>query len=350
MKFSIDFGYGFLKASNEQGNTVIFPSVAGEMQEVSFSLSDNDTGLGITTDDGSWLFGQSAMEQSTFDSHQQNQNWILSDEYKAGILLAITQLSKASRLNVELTLALPFETMQRGGLVKTLIANLAGEHTVKPLGSNSQQITITFPQKFPLVQQNVAPVLRHVIDRYGNVRLPDTTNNNVIYIGLCNGGAHTIELSTCKITQHNGRQPGFQMLKGASRPGGTYSLTGNVRSLLQRRFPDEAAMFNNDHRLFNILSSGEFRSYNLVHDVSRIIAEPKGQYCKSIVHLCGNTWADTTEIMIAQLWGFIASGGGANLFADSLRQWHKNVVVSESPQFDVVEGMRRLRKMVDKEK
>lgn len=347
MDIFIDPGYGFIKASDEKGNTKIFPSVAGEMQETFFSLSDNDAGLGITTDDGSWLFGQSAMEQSTFGSHQQNQDWILSDEYKAAILLAITQLSKASRLDVVLTLALPFETMQRLSLIQPLLVRLTGEHTVKPLDGNTQQITITFPQKFPLVQQNVAPVLRHVIDRYGNTRLPDT-REDVIYIGLCNGGAHTVELGTCKITKRNGQQPGFKMLKGDSLPQGTYSLSSNARTLLKRKFPNEAAMFNDDHRLFNILTTGEFRPYNQVYDVTEIITGPKAQYCKNIVDLCGNVWADTKEIKKANLWGFIASGGGANIFVNSLRQWHPNVVVSDAPQFDVVEGLRRLRKMIDK--
>lgn len=345
MNLMIDFGFGFLKAMDEKGNSVVFASVAGEMQDTSFSLSDNHAGLGITTEKGAWLFGQSAMEQSTFGSHQQNVDWILSNEYQAGILLAITQLTKASRVDVELTLSLPYETMQRKDMVKIMMSNLIGEHTVKSLDGDNQKVIISFPQRFPIVPQNVAPVLRHMIDKYGNVRLPDT-DEPVIYVGLCNGGSHTVELSTCRVTLAN---KDFKALQGRSEAIGTYALSDVIRPMIQASYPNEAAILKKDHKLFEIMSTGLFKPYNQVHDVSDIIARPKEQYCQSIVNLCNNVWSDVTPIKKPELWGFIASGGGANIFVDSLEKWHPNVVKSDNTQMDVVEGMRRLRKMLDKE-
>jgi hypothetical protein len=345
LKIFVDFGYGFLKAMDEKGSVILFPSVAGEMQEVSFSLSDNNTGLGITTDNGSWLFGQSAIEQSTLGSHQQNVDWILSDEYKAGVLLAITQLTKASRVDVELTLALPYETTERKELVKQLITNLRGEHIVKPIDSNRQHINLSFPQKFPIVPQNVSPVLRHMIDRFGNIRLPETLSD-VLYIGLCNGGSHTVELSTCRIIPATN---GFRALAGKSEAIGTYALSEVVRPILQQQFPDESPLLKKDHKLFEVMTTGEFRPYNQIYDVSEVIAKPKDQYCQTIINLCNNVWSNITAIKKPELYGFIASGGGANIFVDYLRRWHPNVQVSDNPQLDVCVGMQRLRKMLDKE-
>jgi hypothetical protein len=339
-----DFGYGFLKALTDH-KEIIFPSVSGEMQTTAFSLSDNDTGLGITTDDGAWLFGQSAMEQSILSSQQQNVDWVLSPEYKAGILLAVTELTKASRVDIELTLALPYETVTRKEIVKQLINNLRGEHTVKPLGGNSQQITASFPQRFPIVPQNVAPVLRHMIDKHGNLRLPET-NSDVIYIGLCNGGSHTVELSTCRIVL---KTRDFKELKGRSEPIGTFALSEIVRPLLQERFPDEQQLFKRDHRLFDILKTGNFTPYNQVHSVDDLVNEPKDQYCQRITALCNEVWSDVSAIKKPELWGFVASGGGAHIFVEALEKWHPNVVISENPQWDVVEGCRRLRKMLEKE-
>lgn len=342
MDISIDFGFGYLKALSNSGTRVIFPSIAGELQSSGFDLLAPANGIGITTNDGSWLFGESAIEQSAMAGRWQDNEWILSSQYKAGVLAAITELSKASRLDVELTIALPY--LDYKPFRDELISNLVGEHLVQRLGRNQQRISVVFPDRLAIIPQNIAPAFVHLLDRSGNFLQPDTSRDT-IYIGILNVGSHTVELGTASITLPNS----FSGVAAQSRTeqAGMYSLSRVVRPLLLGKFQGKKNRFS-DHEIFDILRTGKAEVYNQDEDVGDLIASPKRQYCDRIIGLCSSNWSDEAPVPKSNLFAFVVSGGGAHIVEPYLRvnQYHPNLLVSDEPQWDVVEGMRRLRRML----
>lgn len=344
MRIFVDFGYGYLKSITDDNRSVIFPSVAGELQESSFALQSSN-GLGITTEEGSWLFGQSALRQSSLTTRWQESTWLLRPEYRAGILTAITELTKASRVDIELMIALPFQDYNNKPLRQELIESLKGEHEVKRLGRGTQRISINFPPAgfgFSAVPQNIAPAFCHLLDKKGHFVFPSRDRKD-IYIGVLNVGSHTVELGTASIELPNY----FSGIAAQSRTEakGMYTLSRAVRPKLQELFLGERSKFD-DHTIFDCLRTGRITLYNQEEDVSKITDNLKEQYCNLIAGICSANWSDESPVPKSELYQFVVSGGGAHVVAPYLRDWHPNVVVSDDPQYDVVEGMRRLRRML----
>lgn len=343
MNFFIDFGYGYLKASDQNGNCVKFPSVFGEAHESFFDVGRTSKDLSIITSQGSWLFGNDALEQSITASHSQDRKWILSSEFKAGILLAISKLTNASRIDASLVLSLPYETAQQKQLVKDMIVNLEGEERISRSGQPGQKVILSVWDKFPVIPQNISPIARNFSDKYGNRK--NVGDRDLALVGLCNIGSHTVELSTVRINNKTGS---FVGINGMSKSLGTYALGNTIRPILEFAFPDAASLLKKDHILFDVISTGKFNPFNQSHDVTNYFNSPLKIYNKSIIAACHNFWADTAPIKRPELWGVVVSGGGAYVSADALREFHPNVIVSDNPQYDVVEGMRRIRMMIEK--
>lgn len=346
MNISIDFGFGYLKALSDSGKRVIFPSIAGELQSGGFDNTLSDNQLGIITDDGAWLFGDSAKEQSVFASHQQDKNWFTSMRYKAGVLLAITELTKASRVDVELMLSLPFEDFVESEVGPKIMTNLVGAHTVKRLGRDShQQINITFPVRFPLFPQNLASLYVHLVDENGHFCLPDTLRD-AIFIGTCNIGSETIELSTVKVyLTEDSFKPIGQRNQSNTESGGVYSLVSVIRQIIKEKYPRKQLK---DHDIFNIIRTDTLEYGSSDIDISDLIAKPVKNFATAKYNLCTGYWGDGRPHPVTDLYMFILSGGGSDIVKSEFDRWNglTQVMVSDEPQWDVVEGMRRLRKML----
>lgn len=343
MKTFIDYGFGFLKAQNEDGRQVIFPSIAGELQQGQFEFLPSQA-IGITTTDGSWMFGESAAQQSAFASHVQSNDWVLSPRYKAGILAAISELTRASRVDIELMIGLPFFDVKP--FKDELIKMLAGEHTIQRLGRGKQQVSVTFPAKFSVVPQNIMPVFVHILDKHGGFSYPQTKRKQLHY-GVLNVGSHTIELGTMTLTFPTDFAISPPQCKSEAK--GMYSLTQVIRPLLITYLQGKKSKFT-DHEIFEVVKLGIMPVANQDVNVSDLTTKPKREYCEAIQAICSTNWADTSPIPLSDLFGFVVSGGGAHVVEPFLRVngYHPNILVSDNPQFDVIEGMRRLRKMLER--
>jgi len=340
-----NLGFGFGKFLDDKGNRVIFPSVAGELQITAFD-GEFSGGLGITTEDGLWLFGQSALDQSAQSFHQQRSDWILSAEYRAGILLAITELTRASRVDVTLSIALPYATP--AGMRSKLRDRLTGEHLVKRHQRDSQRICIDFSQKHSFIPENIAPTFFHLLNQHGNVNRLDSSGT--IYVGCINVGSHTVELSTA-IINLNTSPIDFDLVRpqNQSESGGMYSLTRSIQPLLRERFYGQKDKFT-AHEIFEIIRTDTVGIGNQRVDVSDITALPRISYQNRLMNLCSNNWSSESPHTPADLYAFIVSGGGAYIIAPYLKKFgfHNNILVSDDPQWDVPRGMKRLHRMLEK--
>lgn len=338
MKIFIDYGFGFLKAENENGNKVIIPSIAGEMQDKAFSLSGNSNSLGITTNEGSWLFGEDAMQQSTMVGRTQDTSFFLSNEFKAGILLAITELTRASSVNIELMLALPYNAYTR--LSKNVVAHLAGSHKPKRVGRDRQNITITFPEKHPTFPQNYAPMFAHFLNEKGQPILPDT-NRKIINLAIFNGGSHTIEYSTIRLKIDGLELKGVEAQSGTSEKG-MFTLS----SIVKQQIMTEHNQNLTDHEAFNVILGGTLEYQNKDINVSNMINPLKEQYTNDLLKLTTTIWAKGKPVERDNLFAFIVSGGQGPILKPVFQSYHNNIMMTKNPQWDVVDGIRKVRKML----
>jgi hypothetical protein len=343
LKIFIDYGFGYLKAQDETGKQVIFPSLAGELQQGSFEFLPSQA-IGITTNDGSWMFGESAAQQSAFASHVQSNDWVLSPRYKAGILAAISELTRASRVEVELMLGLPYTDIKP--FKKELLKNLVGEHNIKRLGRDRQQITIIFPTEFSVMPQSILPIFVHILNPHGGFNFPQTKRSKVHY-GVANIGSHTVECGTMTLTF----PLNFDIIHTQCRtePKGMYSLSSVIRPILIEKLAGRKSKFT-DHEIFESVKTSICPIANQDVNVSDFIVNAKRDYCEDIQNICSSNWADTSPIPKSDLFGFVVSGGGAHVVEPYLKvnAYHPNILVSDNPQLDVIEGMKRLRKMLER--
>lgn len=339
MKVNLDFGFAYLKGCNDT-DTIIFPSICGEMQHDSFGWS-NGSGLGITTNEGRWLFGEAAIQQSVFASRSQDNSWFTSDEYKAGILTAISELTKASGVEVELMLALPFSVWQADSY--RIVERLQGEHTIHRNGRNRQTIKIVFGKRatFP---QNLAPLFVHFLDSSGRPLLPQTGRDS-INVAIFNGGGNTIEYSTVEFNLKKFLPQGI-MAQSGTEENGSFNLTSVIKSIVLQEYGRKIT----DHEAFVIIRTGMLEIQNRDVDISKLIQPAKNLYLNSLLGICNTTWTKGKKVDRDDLFMFIVSGGQGPVLYEFFKGvgYHGNTVMSDNPQFDVVEGMRRLRKFLER--
>ncbi len=341
-KFFIDVGFGYTKAIDSNSKTVVLrPSIYSELP-----IGLNGTELGISSDFGDFLFGESASNVSAMPRQFRNYEDCLTDAYAANVLLAIAEMNGGNVVDCELVLSLPYQSM-RGGLDKKLIAKLAGSHIIKKLGYHKQTINITFPTDengelvWPVMPQNIAPAF---VSLSPNGRFKSDAIGT-IWIGIINVGSLTLELGTFGIDteSYNLRASNQQM----TQQKGIYTLADSVQPLLIDALEGRRTSFS-QHKVFDALIAGTVQDGNQRVDVRQVIGPVKGDYLQTVHNHCLQNWTANRGKEPGEIYQFCVSGGGAHIVAPHLEKigFHNNIVVSQEPQFDVVRGAMNWHKLI----
>lgn len=334
-KAFLDCGFGYTKAIDSNNNKVLHPSIYSELP-----IGLNGTELGIYSDFGNFLFGESASNISAMSRRFQEYRDCLSNAYVANVLLAISEMNGANVIDCELVLSLPFQSM-RGDLPAKLMSKLAGSHIIKRLGYHKQTINITFPIKWPVMPQNVAPAFVSLAPN-GKFKSDAT---GLIWIGVINVGSKDIELGTFGIDVDNYK------LKASSQhwtfPKGMYTLADTVQPLLIDALAGKRTSFS-QYEIFQSLITGKIQYGNQMIDVFEIIQPVKQGYNEIVHNLCLQNWTGNRGKEPGELYQFCGAGGGGQVIAPYLRDvnFHNNIVVSDEPQFDVCYGSKYWHRLI----
>lgn len=327
-----DPGYGYTKFIDNRGNEVLRPSVHSTMPS-----GLNGTELGIESEYGSFLFGESAQNLSAMTRQFRDYRDCLSNVYAANVLMAIAEMNKGNIVDCELVISLPFEALH---LQFDLMKHLAGEHKIKRLGYHKQTINISFPPKWGVMPQNAAPV-------FATLNLKDIKKDGEIWFAVGNIGSKTFEMGTFGIDPKR-----FALLPGVlaqqkTEQKGMYTLANDIRSLLIKTFRDQLTDFS-QHDIFNILISGTVWVGNQEVDVAEVIGPKKQEYLEAIHNYCEQLWTRQNGREILNMYQLCISGGGAHIVVPYLREmnYHNNIVVSQEPQFDVCVGSMNYHKSI----
>lgn len=329
----LDIGFGFVKALDSNNKTILLPSLYSEIPSV--SLNGNETG--IECEYGSFLFGDSASNISSMTRRFQSYEDCLTDAYAASCLLAISELNGGNVVDVTLCLSLPFDGRY---LQQELMDRLQGTHIIKRLGYHKQTINISFPPKYGVMLQNIAPV-------FASLDLKKVNKTGEVWFANGNIGSKTFEQATFGINLDTMAIMPGTLAQQATEQKGAFTLANNIEPLLKERFRGQLTEFS-QHEIFKIIISGKVEVGNEEVDVSSLIEPKKQEYLNTILNYCKNLWSAQNGREILRMYQLTISGGGAHIVAPYLQsiKFHNNIVVSDRPQFDVCVGARNWHKLI----
>lgn len=313
MIFSWDSGYAYCKGLGPNNQQIIFPSVVGEIPPSQSDLfTSND--FSITLNGNSWLLGDSALRQSLLVDDQQSRDWVLSPQWRAMLLAGISQMTKASKVDVEIVTGLPFGDYKE--YKDRLKESLLGQHKVKRESRNSQTFNIVGVK---VLTQNFAPLFTH---------LPSLSIDAAV--GVLNIGSKTVELATVQLSK--GGRPEAIRNQCRTELYGTRTLIPSLKDA------------------FAISQPGvKYTDY----EIDKLLPKMNNQleeFTRTLKALVSRNWADNTNYPLSKLSHFIVTGGGASLVGIELRKWLEREKVGPEVMIgnnmDVVRGYSIARKVM----
>ena len=179
-----------------------------------------------------------------------------------------------------------------------------------------------------------------MLDAQGNPVKPDVKANDV-QIGSINTGYYTVENGTVEVRGIlNGRiRVSEAKGKSKSEPKGVHTLTDSLIEDLRQKFgvtyTTEKAVLIMENG--GSLVDGQWQDYQLSDQI-------KNSFGQNVLSLAKQVWNDDDT---RSLYRIILTGGGANIIKDTFAHIPQ-LIISDNPQWDTVEGYQRLAKAVNK--
>lgn len=316
---AVDVGYSHTKAATD-GRRAMFPSVLGEVQQahLDLDLAERNGYIQIETDAGAWFVGDAALEQSGLKTRRQDRGWIETPEYKALLLTAITELSQATGITVELITGLPVAYFADRGVLQE---RLAGVHSVKRAGRRrGQRIEIA---DIVILPQGLAAVLSEALDSNGKIR-PGPVSEGMV--GLVDIGGHTVSVATFSELKEIARQT-------ASIDAGLWGPLTEIGKRVNAAYPGQELR---GHEVVEAIRRGSIRHYGEDRDISGIAQDVLKPFARQILAEASQVWGNA-----ARLDALLVAGGGAEIVGAALVAEYPHAKVVENPQWANVEGYLR---------
>lgn len=319
MLAAIDTGYSHTKGATN-GRREIFPSVLGEVQQVhlDLNLADRNGYIQIETEDGAWLVGDAAIEQSTARTRRQDRRWIETPEYRALLLASLAQLTGATGVTIELVTGLPISYY---GDREKLSGELKGAHLVKLAGrSRRQRLDIT---QVVILPQGLAAVLSEALDEKGKIRPGPIAEGTT---GLVDAGGHTINIATFHELKEIARQT-------TSIDAGVWGPLTEIGKRINAAYP---GLELRGHEISRAVKAGFIKHFGEAQDISGIADDVLGLFARQILAEATQVWGSAARLDV-----LLVAGGGASLVGPALAAEFPHVRVLDNPQWANVEGYLR---------
>ena len=324
MLTAVDVGYSHTKGATD-GRRVLFPSVVGEVQQahLDLDLARRNGYIQIELDAGTWFVGEAAIEQSGLVTRRQDRGWIETPEYLALLLSAVTELSTATGITVELVTGLPVGYYADRD---KLTARLTGVHSVKRAGrARGQRVEIA---RTVILPQGLAAVLSEALDERGKVRPGPVSEGTV---GLLDIGGHTVNVATFKELKEIARQT-------ASIDAGMWGPLTEIGKRINAAYP---GLELRGHDVVEAVKRGTIRYYGQAVDVSEIVQDVLRPFARQVLGEASAVWGSA-----ARLDAILIAGGGAEVIGPALAAEYPHARVVENPQWANVEGYLRFGRRV----
>lgn len=319
MQIGLNIGSSYVKVASK-GGIKSFPSLVGTLDLTEFSLVEQDV---IAFPDHSVFVGNAAITQSALPYRRESRNWILSDEWYYLFLAALTEVSSATRLDVDIVTGLPLGFFSDRELLR---ARILGSHDIKRLGRTRQIFNIRSVRVIP---ETFGTHFYVCINELGAMQ-NDLMHKKVGYLDV---GSKTTNFQA------------VQNMESLSRESGTidYGCWDVVRSLhgwLSNEFPRLQLA---EHQVLDAMTQG-FITYDgeKVDIMPRVLMYSKNLR-NAVDAALSRFWEDNSGSFDA----FFLTGGGYNIVQDIMREKFKQAQVVEEPFYANAIGMYRFSKYVE---
>jgi len=320
MRISVDVGYGFTKAMNEEGKTAIFPSLVARNPKASFGFNNikEDYEISLFEEDSEKAFfvGNSAMTAGAVRQWEEE----ASKNRNLHVLIAtsIAQLTPAKVELVDIVVGLPmvFYQDQRKDLEKAL----ESKKLVYQLeGSKKQSVTINSVFVFP---QGAGAYYSTIYDIQGKVRNIDFTTKPIAIIDI--GYRTTDYLFMTKSIK--GIIP-RQDMSGSIVDVGMNVAHKEIQGVLKNRVRKEVPIVEIEKALF--WSGGQFINKGITIDLKTMQKQSYEELAQKIVAELKQKWGDDINRLAAIV---VAGGGGDALYPYIVKELPA-VIKAENPEF-----------------
>lgn len=294
----LDLGYSYVKLVRGVGarDFVIIPSVVGTPDVSRFSV--NETSTIILEKPQHVQVGAGAIAQSQFLERREDRDWIGSDMWYNLFLAAMTEVSQATNLPVNIVTGLPlayFGDRDKAAMKERLI----GRHSVQRAGRGRQEIVVNDCRVVP---QPFGTLFTLAMDDDGNCLNAEIAGGRIAGIDI--GGKTTNVLYTVALSE--------QRRKSTSIPLGAWDIVRRLGSYLTETYP---GLSLRDHEIAELVKGGTFsykgNKVDVMAEVQAIVQPMADQVIAEATKLW-NGAVDLDAIFI--------TGGGAYLMGKALQE------------------------------
>ena len=325
----VGFDGGFYATKAVSGDRVShFPSFATKPAESLFSLNGH-TMVIIASEHGRYLVGDEAIKKGRTGARKESSAWIMSREYLSLFYTALSDLTNANQVTVNLVAGLPLADFARDRA--TLRDRLLGTHRFTREGRAGQVIKV---ERVTLVPQAWGPVLAGLLDDTGKVVQPELVKQKVAVLDV---GGHTVNYLSV-----DGLSDIPSETRGTER--GAWNVVRTLRDWLDANHPGLSRL--PDHKLMSAIVVGVIFDAGEPVDLRPVV--------KDIVDDIGQEIVDTAR----QYWGadaatfrsVIVCGGGAHLWGTHVKRAFRQAVILDKPELANARGFYRFaaNQMLDK--
>lgn len=321
MNIGHDQGFHSTKAIADGGRQTVFPSFAARPSGSLFSMNEHEGAIITSVRTGQFQVGESAIKTARAGARLETASWVDTPEYLAMFYRALSDLTSAHGVSVNLVTGLPLADYTRDkDKLKSL---LLSTHTFTRKETGHQQ-TITV-ESLRIIPQAWGAVLALLLDDRGTVVRPELSQEKVAVLDI---GGHTVNYLSVD---------GLSDIPAESRgtDRGAWNVTRAVRDYLDTTRSGMTKM--NDHAIMRAVTAGEVWDRGERVDLEPITRPILDDIGHEIVSTAAQYWGDGA----ATFRRVLVIGGGAYLWGKHIKQAFRQAVVLDKPELANALGFYR---------
>lgn len=313
MKIGIDIGYSAVKivAGNRRAT---FPSVVGSPDQARLVLGEQDNAQLTMPSGNKVLVGAGAITQSQFLNRREDRDWIRSPEYHALMLMAFTEITSATRVDLDIVTGLPiaFYSSDKNTLKEIFV----GGHKVTRGTRGAQVFRVNSCRVVP---QPFGSLFASAMDAHGRI----TDQKWMEHTGIIDiGGKTTNLLST--------RQLGEIGFETASVNVGTWNAVRALRTWMNDHCPE---IDMRDHEIVEAITTRQMKYYGELISLDEPVNMIIERMATRIISEATKLWNGA-----ASFDAILVTGGGAHLLGTRIEEHFRHAQIVKSPVEANAEG------------
>lgn len=317
MKVGVDVGFYYTKARSGD-RQISIPSFVTKVVHSRLSLNGHDR-IEIESESGHFLVGDEALRVGQ-GARQETAQWVGSPEWLTLFYASLSELTTATRFNVDLVIGLPLADYERDKRIVREV--LAGNHSFKRNDRAAQRCEVS---NVWVVPQAWGALFDLLLDDNGRIIHQEMVQNRYAVLDI---GGHTVNyLAVDGLTDIPDESRGTER--------GAWTVVRAVRDFLDLNYPGLSRL--KDHQIMDGIITSVLYDGNDPVDLSPIT--------RPIINSIGQEIVETARLY----WGATAStfrqvliiGGGAYIWQDHIVKAFKHAIVLPEPEMVNARGFAK---------